>query len=90
VDKRPTARQLVEQIEKRGMNILKRRIPKQEEEINKTKEEKEKEIKKIRKDSNVIDYGFEIENGIIGIKRDAFLKLIRHMEYSKKEKLKAV
>jgi hypothetical protein len=37
-----------------------------------------------------LDYIYEIENGIIGIRRDCFLKLIQYMEYSNGRKLKAV
>jgi hypothetical protein len=33
---------------------------------------------------------FDIENGIIGVKRDAFLKLTQYMNYSDKKKLKSV
>jgi hypothetical protein len=36
------------------------------------------------------NYNFDIENGIIGVKRDAFLKLTRYMNYSDKKKLKTV
>jgi hypothetical protein len=42
-------------------------------------------LDKIKKDNN-----FDIENGIIGIKRDSFLKLTEFMNYSDKKKLKAV
>jgi hypothetical protein len=37
-----------------------------------------------------IDERYEIENGIIGIKRDCFLKLTRYMEYINKRKLRSV
>jgi hypothetical protein len=38
----------------------------------------------------IVENIFEIQNGIIGVNRDAFLKLIRYMEFSKKKKLQAV
>jgi Na+/H+ antiporter NhaD/arsenite permease-like protein len=38
----------------------------------------------------IVEDIFEIPNGIIGVKRDAFLKLIRYIEYSNKKKLQAV
>jgi hypothetical protein len=38
----------------------------------------------------IVEDIFEIQNGIIGVKRDAFLKIIRFIEYSNKKKLQAV
>jgi hypothetical protein len=38
----------------------------------------------------IVNYRFDIENGIVGIKRDAFLKILRYTEYVNKRKLRMV
>jgi hypothetical protein len=46
-------------------------------------------MKKMIKELN-LNKTYEIDNGVIGVKRDIFLKLTKYMEYSNEKKLREV